>query len=176
MKLPENAVIIGSVSKVSIGGYMRQGPALVVITLLLSTASFAQTRVLTAEDYARAEKFMGYNTNPLVLHSGVRATWLPDDRFWYRVATENGNEFVLVDPARNTRGAAFDQTKVAAALSAAAGMTYDAFRLPFTTFTFENNDRDIAFNIGNRRWTCDVQGAKCTGVNRTADLPNSVLS
>src|SRR5204863_4676473 len=72
--------------------------------------------------------------------------------------------------------AAFDQTKVAAALSAAAGMTYDAFRLPFTTFTFENNDRDIAFNIGNRRWTCDVQGAKCTGVNRTADLPNSVLS
>ena len=29
----------------------------------------------TAADYARAEKFMTYNTTPLVLHSGVRATW-----------------------------------------------------------------------------------------------------
>ena len=39
---------------------------------------------LTAADYARAEKFMGYNTTPLVLHGGVRPTWLGagDDRFW----------------------------------------------------------------------------------------------
>src|SRR5438046_8094640 len=117
---------------------MRRSMALLVVVVCIAMPCFAQTRTLTTDDYARAEKFMGYNTNPLVLHSGVRATWLPDDRFWYRVATENGNEFVLVDPARNTRGAAFDQTKVAAALSAAAGMTYDAFRLPFTTFTFEN--------------------------------------
>ena len=47
----------------------------------------------------RAEKFMGYNTTPLVLHSGVHATWLPDDRFWYRTTTENGSEAMLVDPA-----------------------------------------------------------------------------
>ena len=42
---------------------------------------------LTAADYARAEKFMGYNTTPLVYRSGVRPTWLPDDRFWYAVWT-----------------------------------------------------------------------------------------
>ncbi len=46
--------------------------------------------VLTTGDYARAEKFMGYNTTPLVLHSGVHATWLPDDRFWYRDADRQG--------------------------------------------------------------------------------------
>ena len=34
---------------------------------------------LTAADYARAEKFMTYNTTPLVLRTGVRATWLPGD-------------------------------------------------------------------------------------------------
>jgi len=38
-------------------------------------------RVLTAQDYARAEKFMGYNTNPLVFRSGVRPNWLPGERF-----------------------------------------------------------------------------------------------
>lgn len=60
---------------------------------------------LTRADYARAEKFMGYNTTPLVLHSGVHATWLPDGRFWYRTTTETGSEAVLVDPATGARSA-----------------------------------------------------------------------
>src|SRR5438067_1593068 len=155
---------------------LRHRSPFLILSLLLAIPCIAQTRNLTADDYARAEKFMGYNANPLVLHSGVRPAWLPDDRFWYRVTTENGAEFVLVDPARGTRGAAFDQAKVAAALSSASGSQYEAFRLPFTTFTFEDNDRNIAFSAGNRRWTCDAQGAKCVTVNRTADPPNSVLS
>jgi len=45
------------------------------------------SRVVTASDYARAEKWMGYNTNPLVFRSGVRPAWQGDDRFWYRVTT-----------------------------------------------------------------------------------------
>ncbi len=48
---------------------------------------------------------MSYHTTPLVLHSGVRPTWLPDDRFWYRTTTETGIEAVLVDPAAGTRTA-----------------------------------------------------------------------
>ena len=43
---------------------------------------------------------MTYNTTPLVVRSGVRPTWLPDGRFWYRVTTENGSEAFLVDPAK----------------------------------------------------------------------------
>ena len=42
-------------------------------------------RTLTAADYARAERFMTYNTTPLVLHSAGRATWVADgstERFW----------------------------------------------------------------------------------------------
>src|SRR5258707_15655844 len=81
----------------------------------------AQQRVVTSADYARAEKFMAYNTAPLVLHSGGRVTWLADDRFWYRTTTTAGTEFVLVDAARGTSRPAFDRVKLAAALSAAAG-------------------------------------------------------
>jgi dipeptidyl-peptidase 4 len=76
----------------------------------LSAALAAQqqgtARVVTNEDYARAERFMTYNTTPLVLHSGVRATWLPgvaDDRFWYRTTTENGAEAFLVDAATGVK-------------------------------------------------------------------------
>ncbi|HWK11580.1 MAG TPA: DPP IV N-terminal domain-containing protein, partial [Vicinamibacterales bacterium] len=59
---------------------------------------------VTAQDYARAERLMAYNVTPLVYRSGVRATWLPDGRFWYRVNTENGEQAVLVDPAHASKG------------------------------------------------------------------------
>jgi dipeptidyl-peptidase-4 len=147
-----------------------------ILAMAVSIPALAQTRALTADDYTRAEKLMGYNTNPLVLHAGVRPTWLPDDRFWYRVATENGNEFVLIDPARGTRSPVFDQAKLAGALSSAAGATYEPYRLPFTTFTFEDNDRSVVFNAGNSRWKCDVQGARCSRAERPEQPSNSVLS
>jgi len=79
--------------------------ALITFVLALSTVLAAQQggalRVLTAEDYERAEKFMPYNTKPLVLHSDVHPKWLSDDRFWYRTTTENGAETFVVDA--NTR-------------------------------------------------------------------------
>ena len=62
-------------------------------------------RALTAGDYARAEQYMAYNTTPLVLRSGVRPTWLPDGRFWYRIATEKGTEAFIVDPVKAGEGA-----------------------------------------------------------------------
>jgi dipeptidyl aminopeptidase/acylaminoacyl peptidase len=61
-------------------------------------------QTVTAADYARAERLMSYNVTPLVYHSGVRPTWLPDGRFWYRIQTDGGSEAVLVDPARSSKG------------------------------------------------------------------------
>src|SRR5689334_1510841 len=97
--------------------------------------AFAQSKFTTA-DYQRAEKMMTYNTASLVLRSGVRANWLPDDRFWYRVTTADGPAFVLVDPAKGTRAPAFDHAKVAAALGAASGRAVDPRNLPFQDIEF----------------------------------------
>ena len=84
----------------------------VVLTLALALPCWSQSRTLTASDYARAEKLLGYSTNRLVLHAPARPVWLPDDRFWYRVTTEKGNEIVLVDPVRGTRGPCEAQQEV----------------------------------------------------------------
>ena len=76
--------------------------------LALTAAVAAQqgpTRALTTADYARAEKFMNYNTTPLVLRSGVQPAWLPDERFWYRITSEKGSEAILIDPVKATRAA-----------------------------------------------------------------------
>lgn len=119
-------------------------------------------RALSAADYARAEKFMSYNTAPLVLHGSVRPTWLAGDRFWYRNTTAEGSEFVLVDAERGTRGPAFDHAAVARALSRAAGASYEASRLPFERFEFSGDGRTISFELKGRRWTCDVDGNSCS--------------
>ncbi len=118
-------------------------------------------RALTADDYRQAEKFMSYSVAPLVLRASVRPTWLEGDRFWFRNTTEQGSEFVLLDATAGTRRPAFSHEKVAAALSIAAGAQYDPQRLPFQTFEFSSDERAISVTVARRRYTCDVEGARC---------------
>ena len=132
---------------------------LLAATLFAVLALPAQQK-FTAAEYQHAETFMGYNTTPLVYHSGVRPNWLPDERFWYRVTTPDGAEFILVDPAKGTRAPAFDHVKLAAALSAASGRTIDAKNLPFQTIEFTPDGQSVIVQASGR-YRCDLAGAKC---------------
>ena len=135
---------------------------ILVIAFPVMTQQTDAPRPLTASDYARAEKWMPYNTNPLVFRSGVRPTWQADDRFWYRITTAEGSEFLLVDAAKGTRAPAFDHAKLAVALSAATGTTYDAHHLPFADFELSADGQTISFSIQRRRWNCDLVADKCS--------------
>jgi dipeptidyl-peptidase 4 len=130
------------------------------VLVLLALPVFAQPK-FTAGDYQRAEKAMTYNTAPLVYRSGVRPNWLPDERFWYRVTTPEGAEFVLVDAAKGTRAPAFDHVKLAAALSTAAGRTFDAKALPFQELEFTPDGNSVIVQSGGR-FRCDLQGTGCS--------------
>lgn len=133
-----------------------------------SVAARAQ-QGLTDGDYARAESMLTYNTEPLVDHGQVRPNWLPDGRFWFRDLTATGSEFILVDPVKKTRTAAFDQVKLAAALSSASGGSYDAAHLPFTTFSFDG--ASVLFRAGGKHWQYDPASGQCTeasGVGETS--------
>ena len=164
---------------------MRHCARLLLITLLAAPPAFAQSvtssttpPTVTAADYARAEKFLAWNTAPLVSGATVRVTWMPGDKFWYRNATPQGFEFVMVDAQHHTRAHAFDQERVAAALSAAAAHTYDAWHLPFARFEMSPDGRSISFETADahRRFTCDVAGNRCTPQPAGPDLTNSVVS
>jgi len=85
---------------------LRPAPRAAVGTLLLVApgALPAQARVVTAADYARAERFLAFNTTPLVANTGVVPAWLPDGRFTYRVRRADGaSPLVLVDPAKGAK-------------------------------------------------------------------------
>ncbi len=136
----------------------RLAPLLLIAPLGLAAQ---QPRQLTADDYARAERFLGANTAPLVTGTGIRPTWLPDGRLWYRTTVPNGSAFFVVDPTSGTRQAVFDQTRLATALSAASGGRIDGARLPFQSFELARDSRAITVNIQNRRWDCDLQRYTC---------------
>jgi len=143
---------------------------LVLLGGVISSAAFGQQgRQFTAADYAAAEKFMNYNVGGLVEHGVERPTWLADGRFWFRDRSAAGTTFVLVDPVKGTKGAAFDQVKLAAAISAVAGQgnAMDAQKLTLTDFTLADGDKTVVASIGDAKFNCDLSGAgKCTSVGR----------
>jgi len=135
----------------------------------LVAGAAAQGRQLTTADYARAEKFMDYSVNPLVFHTIADVKFLPDSdaRFWYRDRGPNGVIFELVDPAKGTKAAAFDQEKLAAALSAATGgkAAFDAKHLAITDLALEDKGRTAVINIGAETMRCQLgEAVKCEAV------------
>jgi dipeptidyl-peptidase-4 len=134
------------------------------LLLLVSGAAVLgaqQPRQLTAEDYSRAERYLGATTAPLVTGVSVRPTWVENGRFWYRTTVPNGSAFFMVDPARRSRVSAFDQARLAAALSAATGGRYSENQLPFQGFELAKDSRSINVTVQRRQWTCDVQTYSC---------------
>ena len=140
----------------------------VVLLASLTGAGFAQQgRQLTTEDYARAERFMNYNVNPLVYHSVERPVWLADGRVWYRDRGPEGTTYTIVDPAKGTKGPAFDHAKLANALTA-AGIKANATNLAIMGFSLADHDHTVMLTTGSRRWSCDLSGA---GVCKSVDPP-----
>jgi len=148
--------------------FVRKRLLVVAGVLLAYTASgLAQGKQLTTEDYAQAEKFMGYNVNSLVYHGVARPTWMEDGRFWYRDNGPDGVTFMVVDPAKGTNTQAFDQTKLAAALTASTGgrMRADAHHLVISEINFSDGDKTVVVGNGSRKFRCDLSGAGvCTEV------------
>ncbi|MCC6317175.1 MAG: DPP IV N-terminal domain-containing protein [Gemmatimonadaceae bacterium] len=139
---------------------------------------FAQSaRVLTDEDYGRAERLLAPNVAPLVTGSAGRPTWLADGRFYYRTTTASGSAFYLVNPTRKTRVPAFDHARLAAALTTASGTPVDGNRLPFTAFDLAPDGASLATTIQGRRYRCDLAASTCAAAGQSAPPPrNSTVS
>jgi dipeptidyl-peptidase 4 len=132
----------------------------VVLGCCFSASGMAQGRQLTTEDYARAEKFMGYNVSSLVYHGVARPMWMGDGRFWYRDNGPDGITFMVVDPVKGTKTPAFDQTKLAAALTKSTDgkMKADAQHLVISEVALSDGDKTVVVGNGSRKFRCDLSG------------------
>jgi len=134
---------------------------LIVISTLLAPAAQAQTGRMTAAEYDRAVNQLGPNLTGLVIGGSVAANWLPDGRFWYRAQTATGAEFRLVTPAAKRMAPAFSHERLATALGAVSGTTVSANQLPFQQIAFNAKLDSVSFDVGERRFRCDVAGTSC---------------
>mgnify|MGYP001764868886 CR=1 FL=1 len=127
----------------------------------------------TAEDYARAERHLAATANPLVSGVTGRPTWVGTaGRFWYRASGVGGTaQFWLVDPARKSRGPAFDHARLAAALAAVTNTRVEADRLPFMAFELAADGKSLVAAVRNGRWRCDLVAYTCADAGRTTPLP-----
>jgi dipeptidyl-peptidase-4 len=136
-------------------------PAIAICATLLPFAIARGQAALTSADYDRAARMLSFNVNPLVIGGSVRATWLSDDRFYYRTSTSTGFEWMLVDPAKKTRVALFNASNVAGALTRAGAGKIDPRNIPAQRAELSSDGRSVLLFIGNRQWTCDVGGGSC---------------
>src|SRR6266576_1585637 len=160
--------------------------ALAAVLFCIPSAALPQItvqarRTLTTDDYARAERALGPATGRLVSGIPGRPIWLPDGRAEYRVSTATGWQFVLVDPRRRTRAAAFDHARLAAAVSATLGRSVTSDSLPFSSFDLASDGKQLTFDATGRdprRLKCDLTAYRCAAVDnvRRAPPPNSILS
>ncbi len=118
-------------------------------------------REVTTADYDRAAKMLGFNVDSLVIGGRVTATWLPDDRFYYRTTTPTGSAWLLVDPVHRTQRALFDAVAVAQALGRAGAGTFDANRLPATQAELSSDGAQVTLALKDHKWRCDVSGHAC---------------
>ena len=142
--------------------------------MAVTTAVEAQTNPsLTAQDYARAESMLSYNTEALIDRSTIVPNWMPGGKFWYRVLTAQGSEFILVDPAKGVRAPAFNHEKLAAAIAKATGKPCTASMLPFMSFNFSADGKAIVFSSRGKHWKCDLQQYNCEADNNTPVIANN---
>ena len=118
----------------------------------------------TIEDYRRAEQMLAPNMAPLLVGEIRAHYWQQDDRLIIRRRTEEGSEYVLVDPAAGSAVELFDSARVAALLELrasedAVGKTdsaeeIDANDLNLRSLKLEANE--LRFDFAGERFALDL--------------------
>lgn len=150
-------------------------------TLLAGLGLALTTTSLTAQaDYRRAEQFLTWNALRHTYHDQVAPTFYRDStRFWYRVHTRRGAEFMTVNPVTGTKAKLFDNARLAAALSVAADTALDPAKLPFQAFSFDDDGRDeraIRLRVGARGFRCELATYRCAVADTLPDRSRLVRS
>jgi dipeptidyl aminopeptidase/acylaminoacyl peptidase len=135
----------------------------------------------TLADYQRAHDLRA-KARDLVVGTPGAISWIGNsNHFWYPKTVKGGTGFVLVDADGGSKKAAFDQERLATAISAATGHPYTALKLPFAPMqsrpgarpaldaapttaplTFLDGETAIQFGTGGLLYKCTLSDYTCT--------------
>lgn len=166
---------------------MKTSSLFITISLTIFLFSCATTEItqehesnrlqLTEADYDRASEMLSWSLSNKVFKNSVSPEWIDDHRFWYRVNTENGNEYILVDAANRNRDYAFDHARLATALTGMSGTEQNPYNLPLQNLTFSDDLASIEFTMSGNNIECTLTTYECEEVGSSIQsVRNSVTS
>ncbi|HET6805109.1 MAG TPA: DPP IV N-terminal domain-containing protein [Frateuria sp.] len=142
---------------------------------LVATGALAQGHTLTRDDYARAERYLGPNSAPLVDHAIQRVTWLDDGHFWYVDHDARGDHYRVMDAATGKASDAFDQPRLAAALGKALARPFKADKLGIREYVVAADGR-LDVQVKGTHYLCDLKPAQGECVVKKVGKEPGVLS
>lgn len=134
-----------------------------------SLPAYHPTPTELAASYQRMT-LMDSLTKGSVQKASVQPNWLADGRtFWYRnVLKDSLTEYVLVKPSEGKKTIAFDQAKVAAALSKAYDSTFSAKKLWIQDIHFDEAKHALILHTRGKWFSYDTQ----THIAQKIDKPS----
>lgn len=136
------------------------------------TSAFGAGKQFTKDDYARAYQMRGGPLLDKLKNWFVVPHWIgSSDEFWYKRDTAQGHDFIMVDAASGRARPAFDQEKIAQALTQATGTPASAEKLPFESFAFTEERKAIKVTVSDKEYECAILSAQCSGGTPVPSIP-----
>lgn len=125
--------------------------------VIIPVALIAQ---VTVADYRRAEslaqKFRGKTW-----YGNVQPSWAGKTSvFTYENETPSGNEFIIIDPVRQTKKEAFSTEKLAKKMSEFSDDEIDSKNLPISRVSFNEDLKSFTFTWDDVEWICKLPSYK----------------
>jgi dipeptidyl-peptidase 4 len=117
----------------------RISALLVVCFLFLAPGSATAQRAAPSDEanYRLAARWAPYKVQHLLYSTSVNPRWIEgSEQFWYDWKTADGTTYYIVDPARRTRRALFDNDRLAAELTRITRDPWDRQNLPIRAIRF----------------------------------------
>ncbi|WP_235297504.1 S9 family peptidase [Portibacter marinus] len=124
--------------------------------LLWSLLLSANIAVLNAQNtpqpnYDLAARFSPDHLDKLVFSTSVTPHWLKNsERFWYMYETSEGKAWYIVDPAKGSKEALFDNVQIAADMSRLTGDPFDAKHLSISKLKFIDDERKLQWEVKSK--------------------------
>jgi dipeptidyl-peptidase 4 len=119
-----------------------------MFTCVTPVQLLAQDNKNIVPNYELAAKWTSQKVGKMLFDVSVTPRWLESgDRFWYSFQTNQGTSFYLVDPLKKSKTSIFDNAKMAAMLTNATRIPYDAQHLPIKNLKFIKQDACVQFEV-----------------------------
>jgi dipeptidyl aminopeptidase/acylaminoacyl peptidase len=139
---------------------MRLLTSVLVSSAILSLSSTAKAQG-SAADYLRADSLPA-RVRGKIVNSVNQTNWIGKTSYlWYRKTTATGTAYVIVNADSAEKRAAFDQARLAAALTGALRRPIIADSLPLNGLTFTDDRATITFSPDSVRYRCTLADYRC---------------